>query len=165
MCRGKGKHIPISVPLDVLSFEKQKEAHDTIIKKFGKIDSIVLNAGRTQRSLALDTDISQTKEILELNFFSTVNLARIVLKDMALKKSGNVIVISSVAGKFGVPISSSYSASKFALQGYFDSLRAEVSSQGIHVTTVCPGPVESEIADHAHRDPTLPKQIEGMYKY
>jgi dehydrogenase/reductase SDR family protein 7 len=102
----------------------------TILKKYGRIDSVVLNAGRSQRSLAVNTEISVTKEIMDLNYISTVNLVRLTLPSMLSQKSGQYVVISSLSGKFGVPISSSYSSSKFALQGYFDSLRGEVSSEG-----------------------------------
>lgn len=160
-CRGLGKFGPISMPLDVLDLKKQEEVIANIYAMVGQIDMVVLNAGRSQRSLAVDTDISVTRDLMELNYISAVNIVRLTLPHMLRRKEGYYVVVSSLSGKFGVPISSSYSASKFALQGYFDSLRGEVSSEGIHVSTVCPGPVESEIGDHAHRDPSLPKQDEG----
>lgn len=131
--------IPLVLPLDVLDFDEQKKALDNILSTYGKLDVVVLNAGRTQRSLAVNTSIDVTKEIFDLNFISTVNLARITLPHFLQQGSGQMVVVSSVAGKFGVPISSSYAASKFALQGYFDSLRAEVHSHGVHVSTICPG--------------------------
>jgi short-subunit dehydrogenase len=130
---------PFVLPLDVLDLDAQKKALGAIISKFGRIDSLVLNAGRAQRSLASNTSLEVTQEIFQLNFFAAVNLATITLPQFSNQGSGQFVVISSVAGKFGVPISSSYAASKFALQGYFDSLRAEVSAQGIQVSSICPG--------------------------
>ena len=155
------KHKPQVLPLDVMDYIAQKSAIEVILQEHGRIDSVVLNAGKSQRSLAVNTSQQESRDILELNFFSTVELTRMVLPSMQTQKSGHIVVISSVAGKFGVPISSSYSASKYALQGYYDSLRGEIMSDNIKVTMINPGPVESEIGEHAVRDPSLPKMQEG----
>jgi len=98
---------------------------------------------------------------MELNFFSYVNLVRLVLPSMISRKSGQIVVMSSLAGKMGVPIQTTYSASKFALQGYFDGLRGEVAHHGVGVSIVCPGPVESEIVDKAVRVEGDVQQSEG----
>ena len=86
---------------------------------------------------------------METNFFGTIALTKAVLPSMLEKKSGHIVVISSVAGKLGTPLRSSYSASKHALHGFFDSLRAETWKQGIHVTIVCPGFIRTNISINA----------------
>jgi len=142
------------LPLDVTDHVASQTAYDEIIAKYGKIDSLVLNAGRSQRAGALKTKLSDTRDLFDLNFFSFVNIAKIVVPKMVSDgKGGQVVVVSSVAGKFGNPTASSYSATKFAQHGYFDALRAEVGGQhNINVLLVCPGPVESEITKHVIRN-------------
>mmetsp|Transcript_8901 Transcript_8901/g.8808 ORF Transcript_8901/g.8808 Transcript_8901/m.8808 type:complete len:321 (+) Transcript_8901:66-1028(+) len=134
---------PYVVPFDMTDYEEHNKAFNLIIEKYGRIDVLVLNAGRTQRALAMDTDFKDTKALIELNFISFVNLAKLVVP--TLTPGGQVVVVSSLAGRIGTPIASSYSATKFALHGYFDALRGEVNFKGINIQLVCPGPVESEI--------------------
>ena len=98
---------------------------------------------------------------MRLNFLSYVSLTKIVLPSMIERKQGCITVTSSVSGHIPTPIGSSYSATKFALQGYFGALRAEVASDGVKIMLVCPGPVESEISDKCIRDPALPHPEEG----
>src|SRR3546814_2081080 len=87
----------------------------------------VLNAGRSQRSTALDTEYGVTEAIMQLNFLSQIHLAKLIMPHFVAANGGHFVVVSSLAGKLGVPLLSSYSASKFTLHGYFDALRAEVS--------------------------------------
>ena len=139
------------VPLDVTDFDMQASAYADIMKKFGRVDVLVLNAGRSQRGVAMETSIDETLSMFQTNVFGLVNMARVVIPSMA--PGSKVIVMSSVAGKIGTPGGSTYSGTKFALQGYFDALRAEVSKDGIQVLTVCPGPVVSEITEMSMRSP------------
>lgn len=148
-CALVGKE-PIIVPLDVTDYEQQQIAYDGIIKQFGRIDILILNPGRTQRALALETSLEDTQTLMDLNFMSYVSLSKIALPAMVEQKGGgSVVVMSSVSGKLGTPISSTYSATKWALHGYFDALRTEYSYKGLHVLLVCPGPVVSEISKHS----------------
>jgi dehydrogenase/reductase SDR family protein 7 len=138
---------PFVVPFDMTDFDEHDKAFNLIIEKFGRIDVLVLNAGRSQRALAMDTDIKDTKALMDLNFLSFVSLAKLVVPTMTSSESGGqVVVVSSLTGRIGTPIASSYSASKHALHGYFDALRGEVNFKGVNIQIVCPGPVESEIA-------------------
>eukprot|EP01040_Poterioochromonas_malhamensis_P002516 gene2516-2673_t len=155
-CRQQGGKSPTVLPLDVNNFECHEKAVRSIIDEHGKIDIVVLNAGFTQRSLAVDTPLKVTEDIIKTNFLSYVSLTKNVLPSMAENKGGKIIVLSSIAGLMGVPISTSYSASKFALQGFFNGLRSEVAPDNIQISIVCPGPVESEIASNAHKNPNLP---------
>jgi short-subunit dehydrogenase len=143
---------PTIVPFDALNFDEHEGAFRTIIETFGRIDVLILNAGRAQRAVAMNTTITDSRNLFELNFFSYVSILKLVLPTMTSRKSGGqVVVVSSLAGKIGTPIASTYSATKYALHGYFDALRAEVHYKNINIQIVCPGPVISEISLHAIR--------------
>jgi len=148
-CSQLGAKSVTVLPLDVMDYAAQQTAYDHIIATYGHIDTLVLNPGRTQRALAMDTSIESTKTLLDLNFLSFVSLGKIVIPGMLARGGGTVVVMSSISGKMGTPVSSTYSATKYALHGYFDAVRAEYAAQGLHVLLVCPGPVVSEIAQHA----------------
>ena len=111
-------------------------------------DIIILNAGISQRSYAIDTDMSVTERIMKVNFFSNVYIVKSILSLIRSNKT-HLVIISSVSGKLGSQMRSSYSASKHALHGYFDSLRAELASDGVKITLVCPGYVATDISMNA----------------
>ena len=85
----KGKYPPLIIQLDVLDYEAQKVAFENIMKTYGKLDRIVLNAGRSQRMLGVNASLEVTKDLMELNFLSFVKLATLVLPDMMEKKTGS----------------------------------------------------------------------------
>jgi dehydrogenase/reductase SDR family member 7B len=86
---------------------------------------------------------------METNYFGAVALTKAVLPSMLARRSGDIVVISSLVGHFSTPLRSAYAASKHALHGFFDALRAEVYADGLHVMVVCPGFVRTEISLHA----------------
>lgn len=139
------------LPLDVTDANELAKKTQTALKIFNGLDILVLNAGITQRSRMRETDESVYRQLMEVNFFAPEAMARAVLPSMLAQKSGHMVVISSVAGKFGVPMRSGYSASKFALHGFFEALRAEEERNGIHVTMVCPGFIRTDISLSALR--------------
>jgi dehydrogenase/reductase SDR family protein 7 len=147
---------PMVLPLDVTDLSAHSVAYQNVIDKYGKVDSLVLNAGMSQRNTAVDTALSVTQDLMHLNFISYVSLTKTVLPDMMARKDGQIVVTSSLSGIIGTPLGSSYSATKFALHGYFNALRGEVTKDNISVLIVCPGPVESEISSKAYRNPALP---------
>lgn len=157
-------HPVFVMPLDVINASAREEATAKILQTFGHIDVLVLNAGRSQRALATEFELESTRDLFELNFFSYVALTKLVLPSMQARRSGTIVVMSSLAGKMGVTISSSYSASKWALHGYFDALRSEVSRDQITVTLVCPGPVQSEIAQMSMKSAARIVHIENNDK-
>ena len=126
------------LPLDVTNAAELAEKTRLALSLFNGIDVLVLNAGITQRSRTRETDESVYRRLMEVNFFAPEAMARAVLPSMLAQKSGHIAVISSVAGKFGVPLRSGYSATKFALHGFFEALRAEEGRNGVHITMVCP---------------------------
>lgn len=137
------------LPLDVTQFELAKPAAEQVIAHFGRIDVMVHNAGVSQRSYIHDTDLEVYQSLMNVNFFSTVALTKAILPHMIAQQSGHFIVMSSVAGKIGTIMRSGYNAAKHALQGFYDSLRAEGYPHNIKVTTICPGYIRTNISLNA----------------
>jgi dehydrogenase/reductase SDR family protein 7B len=144
-----GEACTLILPLDVAQADKLSEKAQAALGMFGGIDILVQNAGVTQRSLVKDTEPSVYRTLMEINYFGPVALTKAVLPSMLERKSGHIVAISSLVGKFGTPLRSGYAASKHALHGFFDSLRAEVGRNGIKVTIVCPGFIRTDISLHA----------------
>jgi len=120
-----------------------------VINKFGRVDVLINNGGFSQRSAALDTASDVERDIMEVNYFSAVNLTKAVAPYMLRQKKGQIVVISSIAGKFGFYLRSSYSGAKHALHGYFESFRLETEKKGIQTLMVCPGKVKTNISFNA----------------
>lgn len=116
---------------------------------FGNVDILVHNAGISQRSRAIVTPMANVRKIMETNFFGTVALTQAILPRMIEQGGGKLVVISSLMGKFGAVGRSAYSASKHALHGYFESLRAEEWKNGLRVTLVTPGYIKTDISRSA----------------
>lgn len=116
---------------------------------FGKIDILINNGGISQRSLAVDTGIAIDTKIFSTNYFGTVALSKALLPYFVENNKGHFVVVTSVVGKIGTPLRSSYAASKHALHGFFDSLRAEVHKDNITITLICPGFVNTNISMNA----------------
>jgi dehydrogenase/reductase SDR family protein 7B len=112
---------------------------------FNGIDYIFLNAGIAVRDMIIDTDISMIQKVMNINFLGNVMLSKALLPYMLERRSGCFVVTSSLCGKFGVPKLSAYSASKHALHGFFESLRAEYAGEGIKVTMITAGLVKTNI--------------------
>lgn len=106
---------PDVLPLDILDLTSQTNAYTAVKEKYGHVDILVLNAGRSQRSLAVDTTVETARQLFDLNFFSFLSLTSAVLPDMIAKTSGQLVVVSSLSGRIGTPITSSYTATKHAL--------------------------------------------------
>ena len=128
------------VPLDVSKLEDVIEAYKVATAHFGRIDILINNAGISQRSLTVDTDLEvYARNHERINYLGTVAVTKSVSSGLIERGSGQVVTITSLVGKFGTPFRSGYAASKHALHGFFDSLRAEIHSAGINILLVCPG--------------------------
>ena len=110
---------------------------------------LVNNAGISQRSLAAETDLEVDRKIFDVNYFGTIALTKALIPHFKENGSGHFVVISSVVGKIGTPLRSSYSGSKHALHGFFDSLRAELFEDQIKVSLICPGFVNTKVSINA----------------
>lgn len=120
-----------------------------VVNKFGRIDVLINNGGLSQRAEVLETAEEVERLLMEVNYFGQVNVTKAVLPYMIRQKTGNIVVMSSIAGKFGFYLRSTYSAAKHALHGYFESLRLEYEKSGIKVLLVCPGKINTAISLHA----------------
>jgi dehydrogenase/reductase SDR family member 7B len=120
-----------------------------IIQKFGTIDLLINNGGQSQRGEALQTSERLEKELMQINYFAQVKLAKAVLPNMIKNKSGHIVIISSIAGKFGFYLRSSYSAAKHALHGYFESMRLENEKHNVKIVLVCPGKIKTNVSINA----------------
>lgn len=130
--------------------------HDSVFEKAGNllsridaVDILINNAGLSQRSLAVETDLSVTKRLIDVDLIGTIAVTKSVLESMIKQKSGQIVVITSIMGKLGAPLRSSYAAAKHGLHGYFDTLRSETYKDGIRVLLVCPGFVQTNISINA----------------
>ena len=115
----------------------------------GQLDILINNAGISQRSSVEETLLYVDREIFEVNFFGNIALTKAVLPHLIKRQKGHIVVISSVAGKLATPFRSTYAASKHALHGWYDALRAEVADRGVSVNMICPGYIKTNISVNA----------------
>lgn len=137
------------LPFDLKNSSEFEKLHKQIIEKFGRCDVLINNGGFSQRSKALETSQELEREIMEVDYFAQVALAKTVIPYMIKMGGGKIVVVSSIAGKFGFYLRSSYSAAKHALQGYFESLRLEEEDNNISVLLVYPGKIKTNISLNA----------------
>jgi len=136
-------------PIDLENSESIKSCASKVLQQFHKIDILVNNGGISQRSYAVDTPIEVDRKIMETNFFGAVALTKEVLPALIEGDGGKIVVISSIVGKFGFPLRTAYSASKHALQGFFEALRSELFDKNVTVTIVSPGKIHTNISVNA----------------
>ncbi len=140
------------LPLDLEYTENIEEKVEMVIQRFGKIDVLINNSGMGHRTKALNTPTSIDRRIMEVNFFGTINLTKAVAKVMQKQKSGKLVVVTSIMGKYGLPLYSTYSASKHALFGYFESLRQELYKDNISVLIATPGFINTDVSTKLLRE-------------
>ncbi|XP_017778049.1 PREDICTED: dehydrogenase/reductase SDR family member 7 [Nicrophorus vespilloides] len=128
------------LPMDLCDLNSHKALFDRAARHFNGIDILFNNAGRSQRAVFENIEMSVHKELFELNVFSVVNLTKIAIDHFNQRGSGQIAVTSSIAGVMGVPYSASYTASKHAIHGFMNCLRTEKTGKHIAVTLLCPGP-------------------------
>lgn len=157
------------LPMDVSVSDTLPIHTEAAIQIFDHIDILINNAGISQRSLAKETQIPVDRRLMEVNYFGPVQLTKLMLPHFLQRKSGHFVTITSVTGRFGTPYRSGYTASKHALHGFFDSLRAELwrdAGDAIKVTMICPGFIRTPITLAAVTGDGSPlgKMDEGQYK-
>eukprot|EP00656_Telonema_subtile_P018305 TRINITY_DN19878_c0_g1_i1.p1 TRINITY_DN19878_c0_g1~~TRINITY_DN19878_c0_g1_i1.p1 ORF type:complete len:316 (+),score=64.26 TRINITY_DN19878_c0_g1_i1:87-1034(+) len=113
------------------------------------VDILVNNGGVSSRSPAEHTSVAVDQRLMQINYIAPVALTKAVLPGMLTQQRGQLVVLSSVQGRLALPFRTSYSASKHALHGFFESLRAEVADRGVGVTLVCPGYVNTRLSLNA----------------
>lgn len=137
------------LPLDLAITQKATENVEMAWKAFGKVDILLHNGGVSQRSLVKDTKLDVDQKLMQVNFLGTVALTKAILPYFIQSKKGHFAVVTSLVGKFGTPYRSAYAASKHALHGFFESLRAEHFQDHIAVTLICPGFIRTQVSVNA----------------
>ena len=138
-----------TVPCDVTREDEVNDLIEIVTKRFGRIDVLVNNAGVIEVSPEEDLTLDDYREAMNTHFWGPLYAMQAVLPQMKARGDGRIVNISSVGGKIPVPHLAPYSASKFALVGLSEALRAELMSDGVVVTTVCPGLMRTGSPDNA----------------
>lgn len=148
-CAEAGAASVLVQALDLAQHETIPGIVDKILRQSGKVDILINNGGISQRALAKDTALDVDKRLMNVNYFGTVALTKALLPSMLTHQLGHIVTVTSLTGKFGSPKRSSYAASKHALHGFFDSLRAELGQTPIQITLICPGFVRTNVSVNA----------------
>lgn len=138
----------LSVQADVCNEKDCVRLINETLNRFGSIDILINNAGISMRALFKDVDLDVLRKVMDTNFWGTVYCTKYAMKPL-LKSKGIVVGISSIAGSKGLPARTGYSASKFAMNGFLESLRIENLKTGLHVLICCPGFTASNIRNTA----------------
>jgi NAD(P)-dependent dehydrogenase (short-subunit alcohol dehydrogenase family) len=131
--------------LDVTEFDSHSAFIADVVNKYSRLDVLVNNAGFSMAGFAEDCSFEELREQFETNFFGAVSMTKAVLPIMRRQASGHIIQVSSIAGRCAHPVLSSYSGSKFALEGWSESLRIEMKPLGINVVLIEPGSFDTDI--------------------
>ena len=154
-CRAKGSGVLV-VAADVANKADCKNIIEETVKAFGGIDILVNNAGITMwAEFEKVTNLEALEQIMQVNFFGSMYLTHFALPYL-IKSKGQIVGVSSLTGKTGIPTRSIYAASKHAMAGFFDSLRIELKEKGVAVTMIYPGFVSSEVRERALNGEGIP---------
>ena len=137
------------LPLDLDEHYTVDAKVESALSFFGKIDILINNAGISQRSMILETDLMVYKKLIDVNYLGTVALSKALLPHFIDRRAGHFVTVTSLMGRFGSPYRSGYCGAKHALHGFFDVMRMEHEKDGIAVTLVCPGFVQTNVAKNA----------------
>lgn len=137
------------LPMDVADHDTLEAKTKEAIQKTGQVDILINNAGISQRSLVINSSLALDKKVFDVNYFGNVGITRALLPHMIGRRTGAIVVTSSIAGKVSPPLRCAYAASKHALHGWYDVLRAEVHLHNIQVNIVCPGYIKTDISINA----------------
>jgi len=138
----------LAIVADVSIESDCKMLIEKTVAKYQRIDVLINNAGISMRALFADVDLNVIRKLMDINFWGAVYCTKFALPYL-LGQKGSVVGVSSIAGKKGLPGRTGYSASKFALEGFLETLRTENIKNGLHVLVVCPGFTASEIRNTA----------------
>ncbi|MBX9664627.1 SDR family NAD(P)-dependent oxidoreductase [Novosphingobium sp.] len=149
----KGNATALVLPFEVTDhpagLAAAEQAWAWAAERSGGIDILFNNAGISQRSLAVDTDYAVYEQIIAVDLLAPIALTQALLGRMVARGKGRIAMVSSVAGKVGVPLRTAYSAAKFGLIGYANALRSEVTGAGLEVHVIAPGSVRTNVSRNA----------------
>ncbi|EEB17836.1 alcohol dehydrogenase, putative [Pediculus humanus corporis] len=152
------------LPLDITKTNLHKTYFDLVINQFKKLDILINNAGRSQRAIWENVDVEVDRQVFDLNVFGVISLSRLAIQYFNKNKTGQIAVTSSLAGIVGAPYSCSYTGSKHAIHGYFESLRNEKLGTPLQITLLCPGPVFSNFLQESFTENPGEKYGESVDK-
>jgi short-subunit dehydrogenase len=138
----------LAIQADVSVQEQCEHMVQQTVARYGKMDVLINNAGISMRALFEDLDLEVIRKVMDINFWGTVYSTKYALPYIKASK-GSVVGISSIAGYRGLPARTGYSASKFAMHGFLETLRTELLHSGVHVLLACPGFTASNIRNTA----------------
>ena len=144
---------------DISKPDELEQAVKKYWQQFDRLDILVHNAGLSQRSPMLSTELNVERYLLEVNYWGAVELTKLLLPKMLENESCYIGITSSVTGLFGVPLRTTYCASKHALNGYFMALQTEYYQKGLRITILCPGKVNTNISKSALKGDGTPLGI------
>jgi NAD(P)-dependent dehydrogenase (short-subunit alcohol dehydrogenase family) len=134
----------LAVPTDVTDAEQCRRAVEATVERFGGLDILVCSAGLSMRTYFAGSDLAAMEQVMRVNFFGTLYATHFALAHVR-RRRGSLVAISSLTGRRGIPSYAIYGASKFAVQGLYDSLRLELHRDGVHVGVVSPGFVDTPL--------------------
>ncbi|BDG47249.1 oxidoreductase [Parageobacillus sp. KH3-4] len=159
------------IQLDVTDFSTVETVIQDVIRRYGRIDLLVNNAGYAAGGFTEELAIEEWRRQFETNFFGLVAVTKAVLPSMRERRSGKIVNISSISGRIGFPSMGPYVASKFAVEGFSESLRLEMMPYGVHVVLIEPGSYKTDIwskglgAVTIHPNSPYVKEMEAILKY
>jgi len=137
----------LAIPTDVTDNDQVKSLVAKVIAEWGKVDIVVANAGQYVRGPAVDVTMDDIERSIDVNFLGAARVVLAALPHMVDQKSGHIVLLGSVDGKKGLPLDAPYAASKFAMVGFGDVLRQELRQNGVEVSTVLPGRVDTAFVE------------------
>ena len=150
-----GKTYVVSV--DVTNRDQVEKMVQEVLNQWGRVDILIANAGEYIQSSIVDLHPADLQRSLDVNYFGGVYCIKAVLPHMLAQKSGHIVAVTSMDGKIGLPPDAPYVSAKFALTGFLEVLRQEVSDRGITVTNVLPGRVDTAMIEHLRFSWVSPK--------
>ncbi|MFT5254056.1 MAG: dehydrogenase/reductase SDR family protein 7B [Flavobacteriales bacterium] len=137
------------LPYDLLDIDNIPTLVDKAIALEGRIDYVIQSAGISQRAVASGTSMDVYKKLMAINYFAPVAITQAILPYFKERNSGNITVISSIAGLIGFPLRSGYAASKHAIKGYLETLQCELYKTNLTISLVYPGRINTNISKNA----------------
>ena len=148
-CKELGAPDAAALPFDLSDSDGLDALAEKAWNQFGGIDVLYNNAGISQRGTTVETEMRVIRKVMDIDYYAPVILTKNILPRMIERGGGQLVVTTSIAGRFGFPLRCTYSSAKHALYGFFETVQAETYDQNIRVTIVCPGRVQTNISKYA----------------
>ncbi|XP_063961669.1 dehydrogenase/reductase SDR family protein 7-like [Lytechinus pictus] len=162
LAQGIPAHTPHVIPLDLEKLDELPDRAKEALALHGHVDILINNGGMSVRGSVVDTVLSVHQKIMNVNHFGSLVLTSAILPSMISRRKGHILAVSSVQGRIAIPFRSAYSASKHAMQAFFDSLRAEVAEHNISVTVLSPSYINTNLSLSAlHGDGSIHAKMDS----